>query len=89
MEITNEIRELGNATAKQSAEMCIKCNHKCFMYVVFMYVKENGYEHFIYHYEHNSLPKEVSIAYSNLMQILGALLEPDAFTLINIPWCKP
>ena len=87
MEMSNEMRELANVVSKKSAENCIKCNHKCFMYVVFTYIKENGYEHFLYHYEHDSLPKEVSIALNNFLQIFGTILKPDTYNAVVIPWC--
>lgn len=87
MEMTNEMRELFSTTYKNTAELCSKCDHKCFGYVLSTYIDENGYEFFIYQHEHGSLPTAINIAFEKFLNFCGNIFEPNTLYYVSLHWC--
>ncbi|MCI8760435.1 MAG: hypothetical protein HFJ34_04870 [Clostridia bacterium] len=78
--MNDELRKLLEEGYKLAAEKCYSCSHKCWLYVFVTYVHEKGYDFFLYQLEHDTLPKEVEISYSQLINLIGV----DNLSTFNI-----
>lgn len=78
--MNDELRQLLEKGYKLAAEKCYSCGHKCWLYVFITYVQEKGYDFFLYQLKHDTLPKEVEISYSRLINLIGV----DNLSTFNI-----
>ncbi len=75
-----ELRKLLKTSYELAAKKCYTCNHKCWLYVFVTYVHEKGYDFFCYQLEHDTLPEEVKISFSRLINLIGI----DNISTVNI-----